>query len=121
MTAQAFNRAMGAAIKRHRLARGLKQADIGAALGVSYQQIQKNEHGINALSAYQVSNLAVVFGLPVGTLYADAELTQPEHAPTAAENDSFLAARYIAKIRSPQQRSALIDYTRKLAYEGASA
>lgn len=116
-----FNRAMGAAIKRHRLARGLKQADIGDALGVSYQQIQKGEHGLNGFSAFQISKLAVVFGLSVGTLYADAGAANKDREPSPAENDSFLAARYVAKIRSPRLRSALVDYTRALAYQGAEA
>lgn len=116
-----FNRAMGAAIKRLRKTRGLRQSDVGDALGVSYQQAQKFETGLNGLSAFQVSKLAVILCTSVSSLYEEAGLTQAELIPTAAENDSLLAARYVAKIRSPKLRSALIDYTRTLAYQGAEA
>lgn len=41
---------IGALIKQERILRGLSQAELGKALGVTFQQIQKYEKGANRLS-----------------------------------------------------------------------
>ena len=46
-----FDEALGELIKEYRLKKGLIQDDVGSALNVSYQQIQKYEKGINELKA----------------------------------------------------------------------
>lgn len=42
---------IGARLKRYRIARGLSQSDLGAMLGLSFQQIQKYERGANRIGA----------------------------------------------------------------------
>ncbi len=43
----------------------------------------------------------------------------PEPGP--AENDSFLAARYVGKIADPKLRGLVVDFARKCAYQGEAA
>jgi transcriptional regulator with XRE-family HTH domain len=118
----AFNKAMGAAIRKERLARGMTMADLGKQLGVSYQQIQKNEYGINGLSAFTVMRVAEIFELTLAQLYERAAINaavKPAAEPSEAENAGYLAARYVQRIADPKLRSNVVDFARKLAYSGA--
>jgi transcriptional regulator with XRE-family HTH domain len=119
MTPKQFNRSLGAVTRQLRIERGLSQAHVGVALGVTYQQIQKNEHGQNSLAAHYLPKLAKLFGVTVADLYERAGVKSVAAEPTAADNDAFMAARYVKRIADPKLRSHIIDFTRKLAYEGA--
>ena len=61
----AFNAAIGLNIKYLRKIRNLNQSKVAAAAGVSFQQIQKYEKGINGLCALKLKQLADFF--KVGT------------------------------------------------------
>lgn len=56
--AGAADRAIGGRLRERRKELGLTQGDLGEAIGVSYQQIQKIEVGTNRLSALQLWRLA---------------------------------------------------------------
>jgi transcriptional regulator with XRE-family HTH domain len=45
-----IDRAIGQRLRAYRLAAGMSQSDVGNHLGVSFQQIQKYETGVNRLS-----------------------------------------------------------------------
>lgn len=45
-----LDKEMGKYIRNLRLERGMRQSDLGSSLGVSFQQIQKYERGINRMS-----------------------------------------------------------------------
>jgi len=123
MSAKQFNRAMGAAIKRLRKKRGLSLQQVGAALGVTYQQAGKYTDGANGLSAYYLPKLAALFGISIEQLYEQARINvavEPAE-PTPADNDAFLAARYVARIEDEKVRGAFVDFARKLAFQGGGA
>ena len=61
----AFNTTVGSNIKYLRKIRNLNQSKVAAAAGVSFQQIQKYEKGINGLCALKLKQLADFF--KVGT------------------------------------------------------
>lgn len=56
-------------LKDRREVLGLSQADLGAALGVTFQQIQKIEYGVNRVSAGNLWKAAKLLGKPVGYFY----------------------------------------------------
>jgi transcriptional regulator with XRE-family HTH domain len=118
MTPKEFNKAMGAVIRQYRKTHGLSQAVVGRALGVTYQQIQKSESGLNGFCAHYFPTLAALFGVTVNDLYTQAG-AQVYAKPTAADNDVFMVSRYLRKIRDERQRQAVVEFTRKLVYERA--
>jgi transcriptional regulator with XRE-family HTH domain len=121
MTPKDFNTAIGRLIRDLRQIRGLNQAAVGRAIGVSYQQISKGEAGTNAFSAFQLSRLAGLLDIHIADLYERAGESTGVQQPTAAEHDSYLAARYVAKIADPKLRGSVVDFTRKLAYNAGAA
>lgn len=53
-----IDRHVGARIRMHRTFRGISQTDLGKAVGVTFQQIQKYENGSNRVSASRLHQIA---------------------------------------------------------------
>jgi len=64
-------------IRLHRLQTGLSQTELARQLGVSFQQVQKYEKGLNRVGAGRLTKIANVLGVPVSTLFGahDADTT----------------------------------------------
>jgi len=60
-----FNRKLGRALKEARQLRGMTQTQLGAAVGVSYQQIQKFENGASRISAERLDRFAHILKVPL--------------------------------------------------------
>ena len=56
---------LGSRIRRYREQAGLSQTELGEKLGVSYQQVQKYERGLNRLSVDTLLCLARALELPL--------------------------------------------------------
>jgi transcriptional regulator with XRE-family HTH domain len=57
-------------VRDARLAAGLSQADLGRALGgLSFQQIQKYELGVNRISAGRLWQIAMCLKVSIGKFY----------------------------------------------------
>ncbi len=56
---------LGRRIREARQLRGLTQTQLGKALGVSYQQIQKNETGRSRISAQRLDDLCKILQMPL--------------------------------------------------------
>jgi len=122
MTPEAFNTALGKAVRKHRMLRGWSMKFIADKMGYTYQQQQKYELATNGLSTFYVWQLAELFGLPVEELYREAGIQAKATAePSPSDNDAILAARYVGKIPSGKLRRNIIDFARKCAYEENAA
>ena len=67
---------IGFRLRQARELRHLSQSDLGRALGVSFQQIQKYERGANAMGPEKVVAAANRLGVPVEFFFHDVELGQ---------------------------------------------
>jgi transcriptional regulator with XRE-family HTH domain len=61
-------------LRRRRRLVGMSQKQLGDAVGVRFQQIQKYECGANHVSAARLWSLADVLGVPMGYFYEDFRL-----------------------------------------------
>ncbi|MCR6629699.1 MAG: helix-turn-helix domain-containing protein [Magnetospirillum sp.] len=71
---------LGARIRLRRTLMGLSQTELGRALGVTFQQVQKYERGTNRLSAAMLYRLTRVLDVPLGFFFDDL----PDHIPLPA-------------------------------------
>jgi transcriptional regulator with XRE-family HTH domain len=71
-------------IRSRRRAKEMSQDHLGQQLGVSFQQIQKYEKGINRLSAARLYEICQVFGVPIASMFEDI----PRSASTSKKNGS---------------------------------
>ncbi len=62
---------VGARLRQHRTLLGMTQTNLGDALGVSFQQMQKYERGTNRISASRLYDLARVLDVPIQHFFDD--------------------------------------------------
>jgi transcriptional regulator with XRE-family HTH domain len=60
---------VGDNVRKLRLERNLTLTELGDALGISHQQLQKYETGFNRISAGMISNLADILGIQLNDLF----------------------------------------------------
>ncbi|MBU6235253.1 MAG: helix-turn-helix transcriptional regulator [Alphaproteobacteria bacterium] len=60
----------GSRLRQRRMFLGLSQQQLGDSVGMTFQQIQKYEHGTNKMSAARLVDFSRVLGVPVSYFYA---------------------------------------------------
>jgi transcriptional regulator with XRE-family HTH domain len=63
---------MGTKIRLRRVEQRLSQSDLGEKLGVSFQQVQKYEKGVNRVGASRLQQIATALDIPV-TFFFDSD------------------------------------------------
>lgn len=105
-----FDRDLGQYLKECRLAAGWSQTQVAELLGVTFQQIQKYERGLNRLPANRFPKLAQAIGFdPSGLLLGTA--------PRADRGQLELMALF--RDMSAQQQGQLIEIARELVRKAA--
>jgi transcriptional regulator with XRE-family HTH domain len=65
---------VGHRIRIERLARGLSQTALANQLGVTFQQVQKYEKGVNRVGAGRLTKIAEVLGIEVSTFFGAKDI-----------------------------------------------
>jgi transcriptional regulator with XRE-family HTH domain len=60
---------VGQRIRIQRLSQGLSQTSLADQLGVTFQQVQKYEKGVNRVGAGRLTKIAKVLGVPVSMFF----------------------------------------------------
>lgn len=113
---------------------GMSQEKLGEHLGLTFQQVQKYEKGVNRIGASRLFDLAQVLGVPVQFFYDEAPqaVTDLELAPGFAEPPAesyvveFLSTREgldlnksFVRITDPRVRRSVVELVRSLAGEAS--
>jgi transcriptional regulator with XRE-family HTH domain len=120
---------VGSRVRFRRMLLGMSQEKLGEKLGLTFQQIQKYEKGINRIGASRLFDLAQVLGVPVQFFYEEAPSIEPAQlvdgfAETPAESSivEFLRSRdglelnkAFVRISDAKARRAIVDLVRSLA------
>ncbi|MEZ5908622.1 MAG: helix-turn-helix transcriptional regulator [Hyphomicrobiaceae bacterium] len=120
---------VGKRMRSRRMILSLSQEDLASALGITFQQIQKYERGINRIGASRLFYLARALGVDVGYFYEGAPLDELDASRPPAgfgepENDFVSDAlntregielnRAFHQIGDPNVRRAVIELIRAL-------
>ncbi len=70
------SKCIGRLLLAHRKMQGCSQAQMGAVLGVSFQQVQKYKTGVNRISAGSLLLLSRAWGIPISEFFPDQEKTE---------------------------------------------
>ena len=62
---------VGGRVRLRRKLLGMSQTDLGKALGVTFQQIQKNERGFNRIGASRLFQLSHILDVPLSYFFDD--------------------------------------------------
>ncbi len=100
---------VGGLVRQRRTFLGMTQTDLGKALGLTFQQIQKNERGFNRIGASRLYHLCHILDVPVGYfcegLEKKASAWSPDDVMLKRETLELVRAYY--RIRDPKVRDAL--------------
>jgi transcriptional regulator with XRE-family HTH domain len=110
--------AVGRRIRAHRLACNWSQTRLADELGITYQQLQKYELGVNRIGAGRLQRVAQVFGVPIKALFAADGAASRDQTAMLAFLASAGAARLLrayAAIRKPRMRRVLIAMAEEIA------
>lgn len=84
---------MGTRIRLRRIEQHLSQAELGATLGVSFQQVQKYEKGTNKVAANRLQMIADALDVPVTFFYGVT--TKEREFETLLFKDSAFSLRLL--------------------------
>src|SRR4028119_2048480 len=62
---------VGGRVRLRRTLMGMSQERLGEALGLTFQQVQKYERGVNRIGASRLFDLARVLDVPIGFFFDD--------------------------------------------------
>ena len=111
---------IGKRVRALRLERNLSQSALAERLGLTFQQVQKYEKGVNRIGAGRLQAIAEVFKIPVAALFASQSTSQ---AAVNRESifqlvDSAGALRLLrayAKLSNSKQKNALVQLAMEMA------
>src|ERR1700689_3229302 len=87
---------VGARIRMQRMVRGVSQIELGKAVGVTFQQVQKYEKGTNRVSASRLQRIANVLKVRPDFFFQEAQAKKAvgnSGSKEAATIDEFISSR----------------------------
>ena len=113
---------VGKRIRTQRLVRKMSQSELGKHLGITFQQIQKYESGVNRVGAGRLQTIAKIFDLPVSVFFGEDNATLDA---SDAANETVLnflnTARAVklvkdfSRIKDPAIQQAVVALVEKIA------
>ncbi len=111
---------VGGRVRLRRTLLGMNQTDLGKALGVTFQQIQKNERGFNRIGASRLYQLSHVVDVPLSYFFDDmppleeadtpglrGDAQEPSAPDLMNKSETLELVRAYYRIREPKVRDAL--------------
>lgn len=121
---------MGRRLRQRRIALGISQEQLGAELGLTFQQIQKYEKGQNRISAGRLYKMAQILSVSVEHFFeglAGTNHAQARHGGMPGDVDigAFLSSPEglaltagFMKIADPATRRRIVDLVNTIAGDG---
>ena len=112
---------VGDRIRSRRVLLGLSQGDLGAVLGLTFQQVQKYERGLNRVAASRLFELSCVLGVPISFFFDDLPgserrpadrsdgLLEPVAAHSLNHRETLELVRAYYRIKDPRKRSKVFQ------------
>lgn len=125
---------VGNRVRLRRMLIGMSQERLGELLGLTFQQVQKYEKGVNRIGAGRLFEVSRILGVPIDYFY---EGVNGQHAPGAHGHNNGQAAPPIMefvssgeglqlslafmRIKDPRVRKRMLDLVKSLAEETEKA
>jgi transcriptional regulator with XRE-family HTH domain len=116
---------VGARVRMRRLMLDMSQTNLGDALGLTFQQIQKYEKGTNRIGASRLQHISHVLQVPISFFfegYSPGALGEDAAMPTPSYVDDFLATsdglsliKYFTRIKEAKLRRSIVDLLEQIA------
>jgi transcriptional regulator with XRE-family HTH domain len=129
--ANAIDAHVGKQVRLRRVAVGMSQEKLGKLLGLTFQQVQKYERGVNRIGAGRLFELARILGVgilyfydglaaePSGRQAGFAEDEAPAPRPPSATEEAQLTAAF-QRIRDPKLRRRILELVKGMANDATA-
>jgi transcriptional regulator with XRE-family HTH domain len=119
---------VGNRVRIRRMLIGMSQERLGDMLGLTFQQVQKYEKGVNRIGAGRLFEIARILGVPIDFFYdgvgspteGGAETTPPVMEFVSSGEGLQLSLAFM-KIKDPKVRKRVLDLVKSLAEEEEAA
>ena len=99
---------------------GLSQQQLAQMIGVTYQQADKYERGLNRISAGRLYEIALVLNVPVSWFFEGLDTEVPAVELSQRQRMCLELARNFAAIDNQKHQEALSQMARALAAQSNS-
>ena len=118
---------VGARVKLRRTLLGMSQDKLGDALGLTFQQIQKYEKGVNRIGASRIFEISKILDVPIQFLFDDyvganaqangfaEDVGDASFMDLLNTPDGVQLCRYYAEIEDPKVKKRVLDLVRAIA------
>jgi transcriptional regulator with XRE-family HTH domain len=130
-SANAIDRRIGQRLKARRLEIGVSQEKLADLLGVTFQQIQKYEKGVNRVAASRLFDIAAALDVPIAHFFDGLTLSGQAGVAedgledlvydTLATADGLELMRLYGAIRNPRVKRRVLELVRVMAEDAADA
>jgi transcriptional regulator with XRE-family HTH domain len=135
-TPNPIDKHVGSRVRMRRVLLGLSQEKLGAALGLTFQQVQKYEKGTNRIGASRLQEISKTLNIAPSYFFDGAPVSgsTPEMGGTGTEGSSasfvidFIGTaegvqlnKAFARIKNPQVRKRVIDLVSAIADNDAGS
>lgn len=120
---------VGQRLRMRRSMLGMSQEQLGTATGITFQQIQKYERGINRMGASRLYEFSKILSTPISYFFegfsdasrsAVAESAAPAYESEAmTSKDTMALIRAFNEIKSPKVRRQVLQLAKSLAGKDA--
>ena len=121
--ANAVDRKVGQRVRSRRLEIGMSQERLADLLGVTFQQVQKYEKGVNRIAVSRLWDISTALDLPVSRFFEGvsvrgvAENRQDYVDDALATPEGAQLMVLFASIKSPKVRRKVVELVRTLTEE----
>ncbi len=93
--AKDFSKNIGETLKKCRRTANMSQMELAEKIGISYQQLQKYEKGINNISIYRLKQISEALKIPISSLLESQEPERvaediSEYGPSLSKEEKTL-------------------------------
>ena len=112
---------VGQNIRIFRTAKGISQTELGSAVGVTVQQIQKYENGANRVGSSRLFKIAEVLEVPIGRFFdnaataSDASVAGPVVTDLLNSPYAVQMLKAFARLPSDSMRRSLVVLAERIS------
>jgi transcriptional regulator with XRE-family HTH domain len=119
-SASSIDRRIGQRVRARRLELAMSQETLAELLGVTFQQVQKYEKGVNRIAAGRLYDMAGALGLPIEAFFENFAPAKPARSRAAIARATPGADELVAlfaRISDAKKRRRVISLVRAMADE----
>ena len=119
---------VGNRVRLRRMLIGMSQERLGELLGLTFQQVQKYEKGVNRIGAGRLYEVAKILGVPIDYFYEgvnghhataahghNAGQTMPPIMEFVSSGEGLQLSLAFMRIKDPKVRKRMLDLVKSLA------